>query len=106
LDAQGSTADAGILRDTLSGTLAAWRLTEHLSGEAPSWDTVASSEACYGLLAAWHSQNQQTERAKVAVAPGYALGERAVWTYPESAAQSCIVPLYGDFLRWFQEETQ
>jgi len=111
LDVLGRATEADTLLNSLSGTLAAWRLTEFQSGEAPAWDTLASSEACYGLLSAWHGQVQQAERAKVAVDParverGYALGDRAVWTYPESAAQARIVPLYVDFLRRLPEETR
>lgn len=103
--------EADALRESLAGTLAAWRLTEVQSGEAPSWDTLASSEACYGLLAAWHGQVQQVERAKATVDPavverGCALGDVALWAYPNSAVQARIVPLYFDFLRRIPGEAQ
>lgn len=102
LTALERATQADALRESLAGTLAAWRLTELQSGEAPSWDTLASSEACYGLLAAWHGQVQQVERAKETVNPavverGCALGEVALWAYPNSAVQARIVPLYFDF---------
>jgi len=103
LDVLGRALEAETLRDSLSGTLAAWRLTEFQSGEAPAWDTLVSSEACYGLLAAWHRQMQQAERTKAAVDPalveqGCSLGDAALWSYPASAAQARMVPLYFDFV--------
>ncbi len=103
LDALGRTLEADTLRDSLSGMLAAWRLTELQSGEMPSWDALSGSEACYGLLAAWHRQMQQAERTKAAVDPalveqGCSLGDAALWSYPASAAQARMVPLYFDFV--------